>query len=264
MLRDRFTPGTSYMGRLAKHTSTSLLTWLGVVTRCTHGSRSYSMRFRLAAPLLLLFAMLLPLSLSPAEAQSSSTTGAQASATTAAEPAPMADNLRVSLSPNRTRDVSLESKGVVSGTIYTFVKSQQGISRVRFFLDPPKSLLEHPKVAGTPLLTEGAAPYDLAGTAADGSAKPYDTTKLANGRHTITAAVDKADGTTDVVNTSFMVYNGPPALLFGTDPLKFALPEGGRASKALDILTSDDKVASYELSESAPWLRIEKPVLDPS
>jgi glucose/arabinose dehydrogenase/N-acetylneuraminic acid mutarotase len=65
------------------------------------------------------------------------------------------------------------------------------------------------------------------------------------------------------VSTPFIVYNGPPALLFGADPLTFELPEDGRSSKTLEILTSDGTVAPYELTENAPWLRIEEPVLDP-
>ena len=219
-----------------------------------------------AAFLLILILTLVALLSSLAEAQSSSSTEGQDSAATTAEPAPTSDpatdKVRVSTYPDRGRDVSLESKEVVSGTIFGFTKAERSIGKVRYFVDAPKAALEHPKVAGTPLITEGAAPYDLAGTAADGTAKPFDTTKLANGKHMLTTAVDNADGTTDVVNTPFIVYNGPPKLLFGTDPLKFDLPEGGRASKTIDILTSDNKIASYQLSESAPWLRIEKPVLD--
>ncbi len=175
----------------------------------------------------------------------------------------MSAKLRVSSVPNRERSIPLEAKGVVSGKIFSFVASDNSISKVRFFLDHPESLLEDPSVAGTPSRIDRAAPYDLAGTAADGRAIPFDTTKLANGRHTITAAIDLADGSTEVVNTTFIVYNGPPALLFGAHPLQFDLPEGGRASKTLKVFTSNGTIAPYKLSENAPWLRIEEPPLPP-
>src|SRR5205814_5343413 len=88
----------------------------------------------------------------------------------------------------------------VAGTIYVFVSPATGVTRVRFWLD-------NPQMSGTPRQTEGAAPWDFAGTAANGTANPTNTTTIPNGSHTITAAVDKSAGGTDVLTSSFTVSN---------------------------------------------------------
>jgi hypothetical protein len=54
---------------------------------------------------------------------------------------------------------------------------------------------------------ERTAHYDFAGTAADGSAQPFDTTSVADGSHTITAELDLEGGRREIVAASFTVAN---------------------------------------------------------
>ena len=57
-----------------------------------------------------------------------------------------------------------------------------GAKNVRFYVDDTGR-------TKAPLQTEATAPFDFAGTAANGTANPYATTKLTTGKHTITVAV---------------------------------------------------------------------------
>jgi Purple acid Phosphatase, N-terminal domain/Calcineurin-like phosphoesterase len=96
----------------------------------------------------------------------------------------------------------------LSGNRYVFVSPTTGASRVRFYLDDPNR-------TRTPIKTENTAPWDFAGTAEDATrlALPWDTTKVANGTHTITAAITPTSGSTQVITASFQIANsvqGPP------------------------------------------------------
>jgi len=73
----------------------------------------------------------------------------------------------VSSKPDRSSAVALAGT-TRSSSVYVFVSPQTGIARVRFFLDDPQATRPARQ-------TEGAAPYDFAGTAADGSALPFVT-----------------------------------------------------------------------------------------
>ena len=112
-----------------------------------------------------------------------------------------AANFSLQLSAVADRSASSALQGqTVAGTIYVFVSPASGVTRVRFWLD-------NPQMSGTPRQTEGAAPWDFAGTAANGTANPTNTTTIPNGSHTITAAVDKSAGGTDVLSSTFTVGN---------------------------------------------------------
>lgn len=112
-------------------------------------------------------------------------------------------SLSLSKSSNRSNPVGLEGE-TLSGGVYIFLNPGSGAKQVRFYLD-------NPSAAGTPAQTENGAPYDFAGGSAE-AANAYDTTKLANGTHTITAAIDLSSGGTSTVTSTFAVNNGtaPP------------------------------------------------------
>ncbi len=117
-----------------------------------------------------------------------------------ATPAPVAAYaLSLSNSADRANPVALDGKSV-SGDIYVFLTPGTGASQVRFYLDNTSG-------SGTPSQTEGNPPYDFAGGSA-AAASPYNTGQLANGAHTITAAVDLAGGGTTKVTSAFTVSNG--------------------------------------------------------
>ena len=110
-------------------------------------------------------------------------------------------DILVSASTTRSGATPLQGK-TVSGTIYVFVSPETGITQVRFYLDDPQR-------TRTPIRVENIAPFDFAGTGGNGAAGPYGTTALANGQHTITAAIDRSGGT-DVVTSTFTVANNVP------------------------------------------------------
>ena len=129
---------------------------------------------------------------------SQSATSADATFTTTA-PAPAGFSVQVSSSADRSAPAALDGK-TVGGTIYVFTGPASGVTQVRFYLDNPQR-------TGTPTKIEYAAAWDFAGTASNGTANPYSTTALSNGQHSVTAAIDKSGGGTDVVTATFTVSN---------------------------------------------------------
>jgi large repetitive protein len=171
--------------------------------------------------------------------------------------------LHVSAKPDRSKDNSLRNLGVVRGKIHVFVTPPDGIAKVRFFVDLSPAALEDPTIQETPSSTDNKPPFDFNGS--DGTqAKPYDTRQLPDGQHSITAAIDLNDGTTEVVMEEFIVHNGAPALLFREQELEVRLPAGGTTSKAVRLLTSNDKAAKVTVTDNASWLSIERPPLSTS
>jgi hypothetical protein len=107
--------------------------------------------------------------------------------------------LAVSLSPDRTQPVNLHG-AKVSGRIYVFACDAGDLKRVEFYLDDPWR-------KGAPVRVEHQWPFDFAGTAADGRAIPFDTTKLRDGRHSIKALLYWHNGRTSGRRGTFVVDN---------------------------------------------------------
>ena len=121
-------------------------------------------------------------------------------------PPPSSHTLMVSTSSTRSNPSPLQGQ-TVAGSIYVFVSPDAGATRVRFWLD-------NPAMAGTPTKSEAGAPWDFAGTAANGAANPYNTNNLTDGSHSITASVTLSGGGAAVLNATFTVDNDstpPPA-----------------------------------------------------
>lgn len=178
--------------------------------------------------------------------------GAQtASATFAvANNASSTPGLMLSTSPDRSGPVPLNGS-TTGGNIYVFVGPETGISRVRFYLD-------NPTASSTPTKTENIAPYDFAGTAADGSALPFNTATLANGNHSVTALVDLAAGGSSLISAAFGVANGTtptPALSFTPNNLTFTAQAGSMpAAQNTTVATSDGTTANYTITSNTAWL----------
>lgn len=147
---------------------------------------------------------------------------------------------------------------IVSNNIFVFVSTRAEVTRVRFFLDHPQELLEDPQVAGVPYAVDTEAPYDFAGTAGDTkrSARAFDARRLANGAHTITAAVDLKNGGTQVISTRFRAHHGAPILAFTQDRLALKARAGGRITRPLDLVTSDGPPAGATVKADVPWLSV--------
>jgi large repetitive protein len=156
-------------------------------------------------------------------------------------------------SSNRSGPTPLDGS-TVSGKIYVFTSPDTSdISRVRFYLD-------NPTATGTPRRTENIAPYDFAGGTTT-AATAFDTATIADGSHSITAAVDLTSGTTEVVTATFTVVNNapsPPALSFSPGSLSFSAEEGGSAppDQTSSLSTNDGSTPSFALTENAPWLTV--------
>jgi hypothetical protein len=148
---------------------------------------------------------------------------------------------------NRTGPVALDG-AQVSGNIYAFVTPETGVTRVRFYLD-------NPGMTGAPRQTEAIAPFDFAGTAASELANPFDTASTANGPHTITAAIDRTAGGTEVIHATFTAANSAPALLFFPESVALNVPSGGSTNAQVN-LSATTGTASYAMSEASPWLTV--------
>jgi len=160
----------------------------------------------------------------------------------------------VSTSSTRSSPVSLAG-ATAKGKIYVFTRPDTSdISRVRFWLDNPQH-------TGTPRHSETGAPYDFVGTNSDTArtAKPFDTTTLTDGQHTITASVDLASGTSEVLNATFTVANRAPALpalAFSPASLSFSLVAGGAPVIKSTSLSANTGSGLFSVSENAGWLDV--------
>ena len=109
--------------------------------------------------------------------------------------------LAVSLNSDRSSAVRLDGSKV-NGKIYVFVRNSRTLDKVDFYIDSPR-WTDRP-----PVRTDKKAPFDLAGTRTDGTARPYNTTKLADGTHTIRVVMTWASGRTSTWRGRFKVHNG--------------------------------------------------------
>ncbi|MEX2377599.1 MAG: hypothetical protein WD848_06170 [Dehalococcoidia bacterium] len=110
------------------------------------------------------------------------------------------ESLLVSTEPDRSSAGEL-TDAEVSGDVYVFVWPDEDVGSVLFFLNDPGMTRE-------PVTVERIAPYDFNGTAPGLFAFPFDTTGLANGSHTVTAVIDRSDGTSIRTDAAFTVNNG--------------------------------------------------------
>lgn len=113
-----------------------------------------------------------------------------------------------SLTTSRSSDRSSASalSGLqVSGNAYVFLSSTSDVKKASFWLD-------NTAASGSATHVEFYAPLDFAGTMSNGSARPWDTTKVANSGHSITVKVETSSGTT-TITANFTVANGGPTPL---------------------------------------------------
>jgi hypothetical protein len=118
--------------------------------------------------------------------------------------------LSVSISSDRNYASGLQGASL-AGLTYVFTSpasqltnfSPSGITSVSYWLD-------NPSMTGSPMHTQSVTPYDFAGpsnTPAAGLAKPWDTTTVPDGTHTITQSVLQSNGSTEVDTATFTVQN---------------------------------------------------------
>jgi hypothetical protein len=126
------------------------------------------------------------------------------------EPAPLpltqSTQLLVSFSATRASHIPLDT-APLAGQAFPFVVSPKEIREVRFHLDDPS-------LQGNPIHVATSSPYDFAGSLADGTAVPFDTTQVSDGTHSIAARVAYQDGTSETVTGVFSVTNSTTQLSF--------------------------------------------------
>jgi hypothetical protein len=108
--------------------------------------------------------------------------------------------LALSWNSDRSNAVRLDGS-TVKGQIYVFVKDSETLDKVDFYLDGRWR-------RESPVRTDTEPPFDFAGTAADGTAVPYDTKRLADGSHGIKVVLTWSDGTTSSRRANFTIANG--------------------------------------------------------
>ncbi len=118
-------------------------------------------------------------------------------------------SLQVSTTANRSNPISLDA-AVVTGNVFVFTAPDTAdIARVRFWLDDPA-------MTGSPWRTENSAPYDFNGGSVTVAAA-FDTRKIADGTHTITAQIQLDNATSTTAQGTFTVSNStgdttPPSM----------------------------------------------------
>ncbi len=110
-------------------------------------------------------------------------------------------SLKLSYSSNRSNPVSLTNQKV-AGNIYVFTSPDTNVKQVKFYINKPAG-------SGTPYMTENLLPFDLAGTATNGTANAYDSHKLPEGSSSISAIITLKDSTTVSLQSFFTVDNVP-------------------------------------------------------
>jgi glucose/arabinose dehydrogenase/N-acetylneuraminic acid mutarotase len=164
---------------------------------------------------------------------------------------PPTHQLLLSLSPDRSAAGALQGASVHED-IYVFTQSTVAITRVRFFLDDPQ-------MTGAPRQTENGAPYDFAGSVtSDGTAKPFSTRTIADGSHTITAAIDQKTGGTVVLHGTFTVKQ-LPLLGFSDGAVTIGAKQGGLPqSRVTTLAASDGSGPVFSVTDDASWLSVSK------
>jgi hypothetical protein len=120
----------------------------------------------------------------------------------------------------------------VNGTIYPFTSPDEGVNRVTFSLN------------GNVVRTENNAPYDFMGGSTT-QAEPWDTKKVADGTHTISAEILLTNGSRTTLSATFTVSNATPPV--NVAPTSTAIPAtatpvvGNSTTYSIDYSVNSDR-----------------------
>jgi hypothetical protein len=107
-------------------------------------------------------------------------------------------SIKVSASPGRAGAKAL-TLAQCTGDVYIFFEGTR-ITEVTYYLDDPRGQY-------APYGVDRTAPFDLAGTTDNGVARPFRTSTMANGRHSLLAVVRRADGSQARYTSTFGISN---------------------------------------------------------
>jgi hypothetical protein len=158
--------------------------------------------------------------------------------------------LAVSLNADRSSATRLDGS-MVKGKIYVFISDSKRLTKVDFYLDSAR------RTKRPPVATDKQAPFDFAGTAADGTARGYDTSRLSDGSHTIRAVLKWSDGTTSTRRGHFKVHNG------GVKPTPTTAPTAATTAPAPAATTTKPAPAATT-TKPAPVATTTAPVPPPT
>ncbi len=150
--------------------------------------------------------------------------------------------------PSRANPMPLDGS-TVAGDVAVFISPESDVLRVNFYID-------NTALIGSPDKIENLAPFDLGGTNSDDTALLWDSARLSDGRHTITARIELHSGAEQIRTATFTIDNEIPSLGFAPPSASFSLDSGESASTTIALSTSNAGVANYSLAEDAPWLTV--------
>jgi len=155
--------------------------------------------------------------------------------------------LRVSQRADRAGAIPLAGSAL-TGSAFVFLANSAPVTRVDFYLDDAMA-------TGTPVQGEKAAPYDFRGGTVT-NAVAWDTRKVADGAHTITAKVSLPTGAPVLVTAGFTVVNGAPALTAQPSSVSLSLAVGAApVQRSFVVSVSDGSSVAPSVSSDAAWLR---------
>ncbi len=155
-------------------------------------------------------------------------------------------NLMVSASSNRSSPVALQGQQL-SAAAYIFLLPENDVKQVRFFLD-------NPSMSGSPTRIEAGAPFDLMGSASNGSALPLSVTGLAPGAHNLTAEIIYLDNSQTIVVSHFEVVDAP--FVATPQSLNFTVTKPATQAVSTLSLTAGSAAQSFSVTTTQPWVHI--------
>ena len=151
--------------------------------------------------------------------------------------------------PGRQPADPLQGKSL-SGNAYLFAGPDTGVTQTRFYINDPSA-------SGSPYRVEDIEKFDLEGTAPNGDAFPFDTFKLKNGSHNLTAVMVLSAGGAETVAANFTIANAPGVWL-SKESESFNLPPNTASGspKSVQVDSNNGSAISWSAAESAPWLTL--------
>lgn len=164
--------------------------------------------------------------------------------------------LRVSTAADRSGSTALANASL-KGNAYIFTSPDTGVSQVSFWLDNPSPA----NPTGTPFRTERSAAFDFNGTAANGTALPWNTALVPDGTHTITARTTLTNGSLAApVNASFTVANTvqTPSFQFQPASLQFQAIQGNPTPdpQCVTVSLPSGTAGAFTAGDDATWLSV--------
>ena len=156
--------------------------------------------------------------------------------------------LSVSTNSNHSGGKALQG-ATLSGSAYVFTSyatnlqnyHPTGITSVCFWLDNPSR-------SGTATHCEYSVPYDYISSASTTVANPWNTKLVSNGTHSITQAVTKSAGGTEVDTATFTVQNQTVTVSLSATSLVFGSQTVGTTSAAQTVTLTNSGTAQVNVS----------------